>query len=251
MTLAIPTTDQPDPAESTRPVSLDKIACFGRTLDDYRRFFDFDPDALAGQAVLDVAAGSASFTAEAIRRGILATACDPNYRLSPDALRRTAELDFEHVRERAEAASGRFRFDGDFASFADLWKERRGALERFTDDYRPGRAAARYQSCALPRLPFRNRLFDLVLCGHFLFLYDDRLDYRFHFESCRELVRVTKTEARIYPLVGLGGEPFTRFERLLSDLRHCGIEAEVRPVNYQFLKGADHMLVLTSRYAQP
>jgi len=41
------------------------VSFFGRTFEEYTRFFALDPAALRRLAVLDVAAGPSSFTAEA------------------------------------------------------------------------------------------------------------------------------------------------------------------------------------------
>jgi len=81
--------------------------------------------------------------------------------------------------------------------------------------------------------------------SHFLFLYDDRLDFEFHVASLRELARITDGEVRVYPLVNLKAEP----SRVLEGLSGASLPGrlERRPVPFEFLRGAREMLVLDTR----
>ena len=83
-------------APTPRPVQIElpTISFFGRSLDEYVRFFDLDIDELRGRPVLDVAAGPSSFTAEACRRGIDAVAVDPLYGSTPATLATHVQLDY-------------------------------------------------------------------------------------------------------------------------------------------------------------
>ncbi len=54
-----------------------------------------------------------------------------------------------------------------------------------------GEFSERYIPVTLPSLPFMNEEFDILLSAHFLFMYADRLDYQFHIETVKELLRVT------------------------------------------------------------
>jgi hypothetical protein len=102
----------------------------------------------------------------------------------------------------------------------------------------------RYLGASLPQLPFLDGAFDLVLCAHLLFVYAKRFDFTFHLEACRELVRVSRNEVRIHPLVGLGGKPYAELDRLCESLRAEGISSEIVLVDYEFFAGSDSMLVL-------
>jgi hypothetical protein len=86
-----------------------------------------------------------------------------------------------------------------------------------------------------------------VLCAHLLFVYAKRFDFAFHLEACRELVRVSRDEVRIHPVVGLGGKPYAGLDPLRSALAAEGIASNVVPVNYEFFAGSDSMLVLRRR----
>ena len=69
---------RPAPRIAPGPVlDLPVVSFFGRSLAEYVQFFALDLPALKGRDVLDVAAGPASFTAEACARKIDAVAADP------------------------------------------------------------------------------------------------------------------------------------------------------------------------------
>lgn len=73
---------------------------------------------------------------------------------------------------------------------------RENALKTFINDY----DKENYIFTELPKLPFENDSFDLIVSSHLLFTYDDRFDYKFHKDSILEMLRVAK-EVRIFPLV--------------------------------------------------
>jgi len=59
----------------------------------------------------------------------------------------------------------------------------------------------------LPSLPFPDGSFDLTLVSYFLFAYQERLTYEFHRDSILELMRVTRSEACIYPTITFEAQP--------------------------------------------
>ena len=248
MNTPISTEDRSDQHElgdcESPPSDYSTVAFFGRTLRDYTAFFGISPGQLKGCRVLDCAAGAASFTAEAALAGIDAVACDPLYNRCRDALEKLGRMDLEHVMRVTRANAHRFDFSGMGGGIEALRTRRERALEQFLADYSGGMAVGRYQCVALPSLPFRDGEFDLVLCGHFLMLYSDRLDYRFHLEAVRELVRVSRGEARVYPLLDTRGIRFIHLERLRKELKAYGIRSRIKKVDYQFLKGSNEVLVL-------
>lgn len=77
-----------------------------------------------------------------------------------------------------------------------------------------------------------------------MFSYADSLDHAFHLDAITELMRVTSGELRIFPLVAIGSaEPYSQLVELLSELRARGIAGRNVEVDYEFQKGANHMLV--------
>src|SRR5689334_809929 len=88
----------PRPPAPARPqLELPAVAFFGRTLAEYAAFFDLDVTALRGRDVLDVAAGPASFVAEACARRINAVAVDPLYTLAPAELADRVGTDYDRM----------------------------------------------------------------------------------------------------------------------------------------------------------
>ena len=107
----------------------------------------------------------------------------------------------------------------------------------------------RYVGGALPRLPFFDNSFDLVLCGHLLFLYAARFDFEWHVAACRELARVSAGEVRIHPVCGADGRPYSKLGALRRELKASGIESEVGRLDYEFFLGSCSMLVLRKESA--
>jgi len=223
-------------------LTYDRIVFFGRRLADYRRFFQLSAADLE-RSILDVAAGPASFAAEWAAQGGTVTALDPIYRYRPERVRQQTMWDFAHTRERAEAGRQAFRF-GDVSDFEDLWQRRAEARDRFLADYPTGRALGRYRAGTLPASGLPTAAADLVLCGHFLFLYADRLDLAFHEAAIGELLRLAGQEVRLYPLVSLTGERYPYLDALRKSWDTAGVQHQIIPLEYEFLRGANEMLVL-------
>ena len=224
-------------------LEVPSIAFFGRTLAEYAQFFALDPEALDGLSVLDVAAGPSSFTAEACRRGADAVAVDPLYGSTLSTLSTHVEIDYRRMISQLRAKPELVRFRS-FGSLDEAELSRRSAADRFLTDYTQHFVHNRYIGAALPQLPFLDGAFDLVLCAHFLFVYAKRFDLAFHLEACRELVRVCSDEVRIHPLVDLAGRQYAELDTLRLALETEGIASEIIPVDYEFFRGCDSMLVL-------
>lgn len=209
-----------------------------RSYTEYEAMFDLSE---LPESVLDCCAGGAGFTAEAAARGADAIAVDPAYELPASEL-------VDTVRRSLPATSG--IVDEHAGSFVWNWygtPERKDELrieaaDRFLQDVAV--APERYVPGSLPVLPFEDRRFDLVLCSHLLFTWADKYDRDWHLASLRELVRVSRDEVRIFPLVQQGaGEPVDYLPELLGRLD--GVTSEIRKVPYEFQAGADEMLVLS------
>lgn len=223
------------------------MAFFGRSLAEYTRFFALDIASLRGRDVLDVAAGPSSFTAEACARKINAVAVDPQYGRSVELLEEQMRADYAYMFGQIRSKPHMFKTDasGHFASIDAAELDRRSAAQRFLADYATHFIHNRYLAASLPRLPFFDSTFDLVLCAHLLFTYAKRFDFDWHLAACRELVRVTASEVRLHPLCENDGKPYRGLARLRRELKEgSGIASEVRTVDYAFFAGANSMLVL-------
>ena len=228
-------------SHKTGGLSLDRIAFYGRTAEEYKQFFGVTAQSARGKKLLDCAAGSASFTAELGAMGVDVTACDPQYGKSAVALAKKGNLDIDYMLGQMKKAEGQF----DWSFYGNL-KNRaayaRRSLARFVTDFEnhPGR----YFAGCLPKLPFADKTFDLVLSSHFLFVYEEKLDPKFHIAAVRELLRVAKTEVRIYPLVMANGEVSREVEKVISAMQKEGYQARLLPSHFEFVKGADTTLSL-------
>jgi len=112
--------------------------------------------------------------------------------------------------------------------------------ERFTEGFDKGY----YVHARLPRLPFPDKSFALVLSGNFLFLYGDRLNMDFHISCIRELLRVSSAEVRIFPLVGLDARLYPHLHEMIPLLNSEDTKAVLVPVPFEFQRGANMMLKL-------
>jgi hypothetical protein len=222
---------------------LPSVSFFGRTLAEYAQCFVLDVRALKGRDVLDVAAGPSSFVAEACARGIDAVAVDPLYGSTSDALATHVQLDYVRMVAQMRAKPGLFRLNS-FPSLDAAEADRRLAAQRFLADYGAHFVHGRYVGGALPRLPFFDNSFDLVLCAHLLFIYAARFDFEWHLAACRELARVSAGEVRIHPVCGADGRPYPKIAALRRELNAGGIESEVVRVDHDFFIGSGSMLVL-------
>jgi hypothetical protein len=255
------------PAPRSSEIELPSISFFGRSLDEYVRFFSLDIEELRGRPVLDVAAGPSSFTAEACRRGIDAVAVDPLYGSTPATLATHVQLDYAKMFAQMRAKPRLFKLGatrGDkaqavdrggtsrtgarapayFSSIEAAEVERRAAAQRFLADYEAHFVHSRYIGASLPKLPLFDDAFDLVLCAHLLFTYSGTFDFDWHLAACRELARVSAGEVRIHPVCGLDGRRYGELARLRRELLARGIRSEVVDIDYEFFVGSDSMLVL-------
>jgi hypothetical protein len=219
------------------------VPFLGRSLAEYEQFFALDVPALRGRDVLDVAAGPSSFTAEACARKIDAVAVDPRYGGGPAALTNQVRSDCEQHLAQVRARPRAFRLRSQ-AALAAAELDWRYAAQRFLADYETHFISNRYVSGSLPRLPFFDGTFDLVLCAHLLFLPGSGFDHDWHLAACRELVRVTVDQVRLYPVGGEDGRPYPALARLRRELRATGIASTLQAVDHELVTGPNSMLVL-------
>ncbi|WP_231584119.1 class I SAM-dependent methyltransferase [Domibacillus indicus] len=220
-------------------MELNRIVFIGRTFEEYMAMFSLSMDELQGKKVLDCPAGACSFTAAGGQQGLDITACDIAYCHEGEALAAKGKLDVKHAMESVEQAREQYVWDY-FRSVADLAEHRTRALS----DCAAHMAAhpERYVPAVLPKLPFQDGEFDLILSAHFLFTYSDRLDKRFHLQVIEELLRVAKEEIRIFPLVSLAGNRYEHLEEIINILHERGCETEEIRVPYEFQRNAHSML---------
>lgn len=223
---------------------LDKVVLLGRTLDEYVRYFALDLEALRGRAVLDVAAGVGSFCAEAGAHGLDVTAFDRIYELPGAEIQQRCESDLDQVLANiGDLPTYKWEF---YRSPENLRRLRERAYRTFLDDYRAHRGT-RYVAGSLPALPFADRRFDLTLVSYLLLVYEAQFDYEFHRASLIELMRVTRDEARLYPIVNFEARRCSYLDRFKADPALAAFQFEEVPTDFEFLVGSNWFLRVRRR----
>ena len=215
-----------------------------RAYDEYVAMFSLTAEDMSGR-VLDCSAGAASFVTVARSNGTTAYAVDPAYAMSRDDLARAVRDDLQRGSTIAEQHPDRFVWDW-FGSRESRDRMRRAAGARFL----AALATSRRWLVAgeLPRLPFRDRCFDLVLCSHLVFTWADVLGVDWHRAALLELLRVSRREVRVFPTVMQGpGDAVPFWAELMAALDEQGVATEERQVPYRFQVTGDRMLVLRRR----
>ncbi|MBF0170040.1 MAG: methyltransferase domain-containing protein [Nitrospinae bacterium] len=224
-------------------MKLDRIAFYGRTLDEYQRIYDLTDEALKTKRILDVAAGSASFAAEVTARGGKVVAVDPYYAHDAETLTRECRADIDRIVEAFAVSAHKF----DFSFYGDLESRvayAHRALATFAADFDAGKEEGRYVAASLPTLPFADASFDLALVGHFLSTYGPRLGAPFVEAALRECLRVAD-EVLVYPLLTLAGTPYGPLPAILDRLAADGSGHRFEPTAFAFQRGADSRLHLS------
>jgi ubiquinone/menaquinone biosynthesis C-methylase UbiE len=223
---------------------LENVVPWGRSAREYRAMFALTPEDLRGR-ILDCGGGPSSFTAEMTRRGRQVVSCDPLYQFSAEEIRQRIDETYPRMVALNEANKENFRWEA-YGSPAQQGQIRMRAMRRFLDDYPAGKEHGRYVVGELPALPFAARRFDLALCSHFLFTYSEQFSTAFHMESILEMARVAQ-QVRVFPLLtAFSGETSPHLAPVIEQLREQGFAVAVRQVDYEFQKGGNEMLQVSS-----
>jgi hypothetical protein len=223
---------------------LESVVPWGRSLEEYVRMFDLTTDEL-NLKILDCAGGPASFNAEMMRQGYQVISCDPIYQFAADEIAQRIEQTYQTVIDGVRATQEKFIWQ-DIRSPEHLGQIRMEAMQKFLDDLPLGMQQKRYVIGELPTLPFDRDRFDLALCSHFLFTYSDVFSPEFHLASIQELCRVAN-EVRIFPLLNnFSSEISPIVPWVMKELAAQGYNPEIRTVPYEFQKGGNQLLRVTS-----
>lgn len=223
-------------------LELEEIVLLGRTLDEYHHMFDLSDAQMGCGKILDVASGVSSFCAEATEKGFEVTASDAIYGMHSDEIERRCRSDLQEVVRQLPEIADAYIWKY-FANVRALEVARETAYKRFLNDY-ASCGEETYRKVEYPISHFADGEFALALVSHFLFLYDDRLDYSFHLAVLRELARITSKEIRLFPLVNFEGERSPFVGRLMNEEEFGAYRFSIRPVEYEFLKNANEVLVI-------
>jgi hypothetical protein len=225
-------------------LQLSSIVPWGRSYGEYCRMFSLSERDLEAY-ILGCGDGPASFNAELTQHGGRIMSVDPIYQFSTEGIRSRIQRVYPGI--LAELARNTQQYY--WASFKDpghVGSVRMSAMNRFLADFDKGLEDGRYVDASLPELPFFDSEFDLALCSHLLFLYSEQIDAAQHIDALTEMCRVAK-EVRIYPLLSLDGRVSQHVPGVLRYFNERDYIAELKPVAYQFQKGACDMLVLRQK----
>ncbi|MEE9254395.1 MAG: SAM-dependent methyltransferase [Pseudomonadales bacterium] len=217
----------------------EEIVPWGRSFEEYRAMFALSDDDL-GRRMLGCADGPASFNREARARGASVISADPLYALDHGTIRVRIDESYETVISQTWDNREKFVWHR-FQDPDSLGAIRLQAMDDFLADYEAGGRAGRYVASTLPHLPFQDHTFGLALCSHFLFLYSDKLDARFHQRAILELLRVAG-EVRIFPLLDYNGQRSRHAAEVTQLLESKGFICEIVAVDYEFQRGGREML---------
>lgn len=238
-------------------LNLDRVVFIGRTLSEYMWMFNLDPSQLRDLRILDCPSGASSFVAEAsgghqVRKVV---GCDLLYgNNNPKALEKRGKEDLEYMLERLSQVPDFYDWTL-YTSVEDLRRARSASLRRFISDYESKQDFVNgnkkndgYIHAELPKLPFDDKSFDLVLSSNFLFYYHNMLDYSFHLDSILELLRVTSKELRIFPVQKPDSNLPEYFDRLMESISgHMQekVSFRVEKARYEFRRGVNKVLIMS------
>jgi len=222
-------------------MQLNSVVPFGRSQDEYIKMFNLTSADLE-RSILGVGDGPASFNAESTALGSHITSIDPIYELSGSEIQQRFEAVVDDIIDQVKATPQDWVWSYHLSP-EDLRHNRIQVIQSFLQDYEYGKQQGRYQTAALPILPFSDQAFDLALCSHFLFLYSDHYDAEFHQASIRELLRISQ-EVRIFPLLTLLLQPCTYIQPIIHMCQDWGYTVAIETVGYELQKGGNQMLVI-------
>ena len=222
---------------------LDKIILWGRSLKEYIGMFNLTPDEF-NLSILDCGGGPASFNAQMTSQGCNVISCDPIYQFSADEINGRIQKTYQILIDGLKANLANYVWQN-IKSPEQLGKIRMQAMNQFLADFNLGLQQGRYVLNELPSLSFKDRQFDLALVSHLLFTYSDHLSLEFHLNSIKELCRVAQ-EVRIFPLLNISGEQSELLLPVIENLQQSGYKAETQRVNYEFQKGGNQLLKVSS-----
>lgn len=222
-------------------MKLDKVVPFGRSLDEYIKFFDLSSEDLQ-KRILAVGDGPASFNAEGTAKGYDITSIDPIYQFDGAGIKQRFDAVVDNIINQVIATPNNWVWSY-HNNPQELKASRIKTTETFLADYQQGKQENRYQTQELPNLSFGDRSFDLALCSHFLFLYSQQCDRNFHIAAIQEMLRVSR-EVRIFPLLTLMQETSPHLKPVIEKFTNSGYSVSIVKVPYELQPRADKMLVI-------
>lgn len=189
-------------------------------LSEYQVLFNLTPEDL-GKKIIDFPAGLNSFSAEMFQQNHHVVACDESY-VNTSTLKQLAEKIIEENQQDAHKTA---------------------TIKHFEKDFPQGLKENRYVAGKLPKLPFSNHQFDLLLCSFFFFFNGDSIENGWN--NLMEMLRIA-TEVRISPLLA-DQNPETLLGPLMLKLQTYSFGIEIRSISFPKLP-ASAMLRVWSQH---
>lgn len=223
--------------------TLDTVVPWGRSFSEYVAMFSLS-DADLEKRILGCGDGPAAFNCELTKDDGQVISVDPLYQFTAQEIQDRIAATFDEVIEKVHQNAEDFVWKT-IHSPAELGRMRMAAMGQFLADYERGKMGGRYVTASLPELPFADNSFDLALCSHLLFLYSLQLDLDLHLAAIREMLRVAR-EVRVFPLLELGNARSRHLDTVMTKLGSLGYSLQIQTVDYEFQKGGNEMLRVTS-----
>ena len=223
-----------------REFELSGVVPWGRIATEYEQFFALNGLA-CDASILDCGGGPSSFAPEYGARGYTTVSLDPIFQWPAHALKEQFDATVEPMLAGMRRAHYRFVWNY-YESPEQVYTLRHRALEKTLDQLSKRQRCASYVAGALPRLPFRDGVFDLALSSHLLFLYSDDLPLEFHVAATQELLRVAQ-EVQVFPLLNLDGSESVHLAPLLEVL-DTQFECDIETIDFEFQRNGNRRLRL-------
>ena len=225
-------------------ITLDRVFLWGRPFWEYMQMFNLSKEDLA-KRMLDCAGGPASFNVDLSQLGGRIVSIDPAYRLLPEEIQIQIGEAHKVVRRILSENLDFYSMDLYNNSVDEYCQVHLASMDDFLSDFPAGKLEGRYLVGGLPELPFKDKEFDLSLCGNLLFAYRDVFSIDFHVRSIEELCRVSK-EARIFPVTKPGVRETDDLQTIMKRLNERGYRTERVGLSYEFRKYTKEMLRVTT-----
>ena len=170
------------------------------------------------------------------------TASDRIYNSGSSEIEHKCRIDLDLVLKQLPGISDQYIWNY-FKDIRSLKNNREKAYRSFIEDFKKY-GTGRYVPVEFPVTDFPSDKFTIALASHFLFLYEDRLDYDFHKKTILELLRVTSKEVRIFPIVNFKGKRSMFVERIIQDEDIERFQISIKKVTYEFIRNGNEMMVI-------
>jgi len=218
------------------------IKPWGRSFDEYIKMFNLS-EADLSKRIIGCGDGPASFNAKMKKMGRKVISVDPIYVFSRKDIENKIEEAKEEIVKQTMRNKNKFVWT-QIKSIEHLLTLRMKTMKEFLLDYERGKTEGRYLAEELPKLSFKNNTFDIALCSHLLFLYEENLPLESHIAYVTEMLRIAN-DVRIFPIVNLNGLESMYIKKIENHFKGKGYKVEEKDVKYRFQKGAYKMLNIT------